>query len=251
MRGVDISHWQKGLTIRQLREAGFAFAILKVTEGTGLVDDVAFPFYREAYELGFPTGCYCYSHALTPEAARDEAWKLLETINGFPMPCGVFLDMEAPEQLALPAGALFEIACAWCAEVSAAGYVPGIYGSDRCIWAKLDPGALPDGTIIWVARYGPEPDTPCDLWQASETGSVPGFAGAVDIDQVRSAYFERLVKGVAPDQALPRDDVTDTDVGDKPDISDALGLLAAYLQTEEFRKNFVKFLKGSVRNEHT
>ena len=244
MRGVDISHFQKGLTIRQLREAGFAFAILKVTEGTGLVDDAAFPFYYEAYELGFPTGCYCYSRALSPAAARAEAAKLLETINGFPMPCGIFLDMEAPEQLALPAGMLFEIARAWCAAVTAAGYVPGIYGSERCIWAKLDPGALPDGTLVWVARYGPEPDTPCDLWQSSDRGSVPGYGGPVDIDEVRSAYFERLVQGVPPTQALPRDDGTDTDVGDKPDISGALGLLADYLRTEEFRAGFLKFIEG-------
>ena len=31
MKGVDISHYQKGLTIRQIREAGKDFAIIKVT----------------------------------------------------------------------------------------------------------------------------------------------------------------------------------------------------------------------------
>ena len=86
MKGVDISHYQKGLTIRQIREAGKDFAIIKVTEGTWLKDAAAFDFYREAYELGFPVGCYCYSHALTGEEAQREARFLLDTIKGSPCP---------------------------------------------------------------------------------------------------------------------------------------------------------------------
>ena len=80
MNGVDISHYQRGLTIRQIREAGKAFAVIKLTEGDRLVDSAAFGFYREAYGLGFPVGCYCYSHALSEEEAAAEAAFLLDTL---------------------------------------------------------------------------------------------------------------------------------------------------------------------------
>ena len=45
---------------------------------------------------------------LTP-TGRREAEFLIETINGFPMPCGIFLDVEAPETLELPAEKLIDI----------------------------------------------------------------------------------------------------------------------------------------------
>ena len=109
MKGVDISHYQDGLTIRQLMDAGKDFAVIKVTEGTGCVDPSAFTFYREAHELGFPLGGYCYSHAVNAQQAMAEAAFLMETIKGFPLPCGVYLDIEEPEQLALPHDTLLDI----------------------------------------------------------------------------------------------------------------------------------------------
>ena len=87
MKGVDISHYQDGLTIRQLMDAGRDFAVIKVTEGTGYVDPSAFAFYREAHELGFPLGGYCYSHAVNAQQAMAEAAYLLDTVKGFPLPC--------------------------------------------------------------------------------------------------------------------------------------------------------------------
>lgn len=194
MKGVDISHYQKGLTIRQIRDAGNEFAIIKLTEGNFLIDSAAFGFYHEAFTLGFPVGCYCYSHAATPEQARREAAFLLETINGFPMPCGIFLDVEEPKQLGLEYQALLSVVLAWCEAIKAAGYVPGVYSSEYGLWAKISPNDLPDGTLVWVAHYGKQPDVPCDLWQSSDSGSIDGMTAAVDTDEARSERFRTMVK---------------------------------------------------------
>jgi len=202
MKGVDISHYQKGLAIRQLKDAGYDFAIIKLTEGVSIVDKAAFDFYREAYELGFPVGCYCYSHATTAKEAAAEAGHLLDTLNGFPMPCGIFLDAEEPKQLALSDKALREIADAWCGAVRAAGYVPGIYGSEYNLWAKLNPDALPADCLVWVAHYGRAPDLPCDLWQSGDNGRIAGYDGPVDTDEARSERFRRLAE-IPPQPAVP------------------------------------------------
>lgn len=195
MTGVDISHYQKGLTIRQIRDAGKEFLIIKLTEGDYLVDSAAFGFYHEAFTTDFPVGCYCYSHAVTKEQARREAEFLLKTINGFPMPCGIFLDVEEPKQLELPDNMLLAVINAWSGAIRAAGYVPGVYGSEYNLWAKISPDELEEDALIWVAHYGKEPDVPCDLWQSSDSGRVDGYSGKVDTDEARSERFRTLVKG--------------------------------------------------------
>ena len=201
MNGVDISHYQAGLTIRQIKEAGRDFAVIKLTEGSRFEDSAAFGFYREAYELGFPLGCYCYSHATDADDARAEAAFLLDTLRGFPMPCGVFLDVEEPEQLALSHDRLLALVYAWCAAIEARGYTPGVYGSAGTLWVKLRPDELPAGCLIWIAKWSSvPPDVPCDLWQTSDSGRIEGYGGSVDTDEARSERFEALVKGASRPQ---------------------------------------------------
>lgn len=236
MKGVDISHYQKGLTIQQIRDAGGDFAIIKVTEGAWLKDAAAFDFYREAYEMDFPVGGYCYSHAATPEDAWNEAQFLLDTINGFPMPCGVFLDIEEPKQLGLSKDKLLAIVDAWCGAIRVAGYTPGIYGSEGTVWAKLDPNQPGSDTLAWVAHYGKQPDVPCDLWQSSDSGNIGGVT--VDTDEALSDRFKALVeRGFGPSQAAPP-------AGETQDLSGMLRLLGAYIQTEEFQKGFLAWMGG-------
>lgn len=195
MKGIDISHYQDGLDIRDLRDAGFDFAVLKISEGDRLADDSAPAFYMRAREAGIPTGGYCYSHAASPEEARTEARFMIDRLRGFPMPLGLYMDVEEARQLALPEKELLETVLAFCDEVRAAGYVPGLYGSELNLWARIRPDALPEDVIVWVARYGKEPTLPCDLWQSTDRGTVAGYAGFVDVDKALSARFREMVEG--------------------------------------------------------
>ena len=151
MKGVDISHYQKNLTIREIRNAGYDFAVIKLTEGSWFKDAAAFDFYREALELKFPVGCYCYSHAVTPDEAREEAQFLLQAINRFPMPCGIYLDVEEPKQLELSDRQLRDMAKDWCDVIRSAGYTRGStvrsihfgISSSRMNWRRTYSSGLP------------------------------------------------------------------------------------------------------------
>lgn len=255
MKGVDISHYQKGLTIRQLKEAGYDFAIIKLTEGVSIVDKAAFDFYREAYELGFPVGCYCYSHATTAKEAAAEAGHLLDTLNGFPMPCGAFLDVEEPKQICLSHDALLDVLDAWCAGIAEHGYIPGVYGSEGNLWAKINPDELPVVTLIWAAKWSQTPPhTPCDIWQTSESGRVSGYGGNIDTDLSRSDRFKAIVErgfnmpkgGIAEDINVPTDVVTD-DIKDPVEL--AADLLLEYLRSNDFQVGFSKYVKNSQKAE--
>ena len=246
MKGVDISHYQKGLTMQQIKDAGNEFAIIKLTEGNFLIDSAAFGFYHEAFTLGFPVGCYCYSHATTAEQARREAEFLLKTLKGFPMPCGIFLDVEEPKMLGLGYEQLMSVLTTWCDTIRAADYVPGVYGSEYNLWAKVSPEDLPTDTLVWVAHYGKEPDVACDLWQSSDNGNISGVT--VDTDETRSAWFESLVlKGYKAEPDKPPDACPIDGPCEMPDITGALGLLAAYLKTAEFAANFKKYIEEALK----
>lgn len=243
MRGVDISHYQKGLTIQQIKDAGCEFAIIKLTESNCLIDGEAFRFYHEAYTTGFPVGCYCYSYATTPEQARREAEFLLQTINGFPMPCGIFLDVEEPKQLALDYASLLSVLTTWSDTIRAAGYVPGVYGSEYNLWAKVSPEDLPADTLVWVAHYGKEPDVACDLWQSSDSGSIAGYSGNVDTDVICSAFFSGLVFKAHTKHKAEPDKPPDACPIDGP-CESPLELIAEFLKTDACRKLFEAYIAG-------
>ena len=241
MKGVDISHYQKGLSIKQVKDAGNEFAIIKLTEGNFLIDNAAFGFYHEAFTMGFPVGCYCYSHATTAEQARREAEFLLKTINGFPMPCGIFLDVEEPKMLGLGYQQLMSVLTTWCDTIRAAGYVPGVYGSEYNLWAKVSPEDLPADTLVWVAHYGKEPDVACDLWQSSDSGNISGVT--VDTDEVRSTYFEGLVlNGFKAEPDKPPDACPLDGPCEAP-----LELVAEFLRTDACRKLFKAYIAGKEK----
>lgn len=233
MKGVDISHYQKGLTIRQIKDAGNEFAIIKVTEGSWLRDGAAADFYREAYETGFPVGCYCYSHATTVEDAWNEARFLLDTINRFPMPCGVFLDMEEPKQLGLAKEKLRAVVEAWAGVIREAGYMPGVYSSAGTLWSTIRPDEIGENCLVWVAKWSQTPpDMPCDLWQNSDSGDIDGVT--VDTDEARSERFRARVLSGMP-RHPPAADAASA-------LSRAAAMLASYLRTPEFERGFLDYV---------
>lgn len=250
MKGIDISHYQNGLRMEQVKASGNDFAIIKLTEGTYLIDASAFTFYSEAYQMKFPVGCYCYSHAMNAQQAMAEAAFLADAINGFPMPCGIYLDIEEEEQLALSHDELLNIIRGWCAGIGGRGYIPGIYSSAGTLWAKVSPNEVPDGCLVWIAKWSDhQPDTPCDLWQNSDSGRVEGYDGPVDTDVARSDRFRALVnlgyparkeEPAAPD-ACPIDGPCEQEK--EPEVSGAFAVLAEFLQTEEFQNAFLAYVK--------
>lgn len=246
MIGVDISNWQKGLTMAEIRGKGADFVIIRATRGADHADLSGPGFYMAARAAGIPMGVYNYSEATTPEEAEAEARFLLSKIGGWPMPCGVWMDVETPEQLSMPDAVLLETVRAWCAVIRAAGYVPGVYSSELSAWSKINPDELGDDVLVWVARYGAQPNMACDLWQYTDQENT-SLNFKLDVDVVRSDRFRHMVEAAKPappaeEEQQGEDHAADADET-APDISGALGLLAAYLQTPQFKENFLKFIE--------
>lgn len=257
MKGVDISHHNGNLKMSLLRPAGYDFAIMKVSEGNGIRDRQFDRYWSEAAEIGLPVGAYVFSHATTPGAAVAEANFALSIINGRKLQLGIFMDIETDEQIAIPKSQLTATVKAFCETVEQAGYRSGIYGSEYRAWARLDPGEFPT-SLIWVAHYGQQPKIPCDIWQSSDNGRVPGYAGAVDTDQVMSELMSAIISGAtgSNDSEGP----TDSGGGEsdppyiRPDVSvmmlQAVMACNGYwnedvdgLRSDAFRERIVEFAK--------
>lgn len=192
-RGIDISSWQAGLDIGKL---GIDFAIFKISEGKSWVDPQFDTFYTNAT---VPVGAYVYSHATTIQAAEQEAEKALSLLNGRPCPLGVYMDVEAAEQLALSDSQLTDVVGAFCNIIKAGGYIAGVYGSEGNLWAKVRPSALDGDTLIWVAKWSSmRPSMPCDIWQYTDQARLDFYSGNLDGDEAVSDRFIALVCGNAP-----------------------------------------------------
>ena len=73
-------------------------------------------------------------------------------------------------------------AVAFCEEVKAQGYKPGVYASTLWFRQRVDLSRL-TGYSIWNAHYGvASSPISCDMWQGSCTARIPGYGGQIDVN---------------------------------------------------------------------
>lgn len=188
MKGIDISSWQAGIDLERL---GIDFAILKISEGKTWADPQFDTFYTQAK---VPVGAYVFSHATTIQDAEQEADKALSLLNGRYCPLGVYMDVEAAEQLMLSDTQLTDVVKAFCNVIRAGGYIAGVYGSEGNLWAKVRQSSLDGGTLVWVAKWSSmRPSMPCDIWQYTDQARLDFYSGNLDGDEAVSDRFIALV----------------------------------------------------------
>lgn len=197
MKGIDISHHHPDLDVASIKEQGFEFVILRSNSGVSTRDRCFEEQYRRAADAGIPVGVFVDSYATTEDAAVREAQFALSILAGRPAPLGIYMDIENQGgQYSLGRAQLAAVIRAFCRTIKTGGYTPGLYGSELGVYHLVDANAFGDA-LIWVARYGREPYTPCDLWQMTSEGRITGYDHNLDIDVVRSDRFRDLVHGAA------------------------------------------------------
>lgn len=193
-KGVDVSHHQGEIDWKRVRDAGYEFAILRIayrgySEAGNLMEDKRFSeYYEGAQAAGLDVGVYLFSQAVNEQEALEEAQFVLKLLDGKELQLPVTYDPETiRDDVARTDGVSGEQftrnAIRFCDEIKKAGYEPMIYGN--MVWEDelFDMKQL-DHELFWYADYEPVPQTPYhfNFWQYSETGSVDGIEGAVDLD---------------------------------------------------------------------
>ena len=157
-------------------------AILRCGYGSDYANQDDKQFRRNADEctrLGIPFGVYLYSYAKTIDRVKSEAAHSLRLIKPYKLAYPVYLDLEEPgleEGAVIRArvfGSIIEEAGCWC----------GIYANLN--WWENHLSGLERFTK-WVAQYYRECEyrgDHLDIWQYSDSGTIPGINGNVDMNE--------------------------------------------------------------------
>lgn len=191
-RGIDVSEYQGKIDWSAVKDGGFDFAFIRIgyrgyTNGEIFPDDLARENLAGARAAGIDVGVYFYSQAVSPEEAADEARWCLEFLGSEILDLPLVYDWEWVSSEARTGGmdkaTLTECAKTFCQTIENGGYQPMLYFNSHISRDLLDLQALAQYPF-WLAQYKEKMDYPyqVDFWQYTETGTVPGIKGKVDID---------------------------------------------------------------------
>ena len=193
-KGIDVSKYQGEIEWKKVAEAGVEYAFIRVgirgygAEGNIALDDMFAKNVQGAKQAGIKVGVYFFTQALTVEEAKEEAAIVLEQIAPYEIDYPVVCDVEkvsaqGARMNALTAAQRTDVVIAFLEEIRAAGYTPMVYANLEMFAVMLEIQRL-EAYEKWYANFGTEMYFPYDyaVWQYSETGTVPGIEGDVDLN---------------------------------------------------------------------
>ena len=187
-KGIDVSQWQGKINWEKVKADGIEFALIRCGYGMDQTDqdDENWEYnVSECERLGIPYGVYIYSYATTTERASSEASHVLRLLEGHTPTYPVYIDMEDNSTQNLGETLLGNIAKTFCDKIAASGYCPGVYANLNWWNNYLTSSAFSNNSWSkWVAQYNYQCDyqSSYDIWQCTDSGSVDGIEGNVDLD---------------------------------------------------------------------
>ncbi len=198
--GIDVSHYQGPPSHPRIEwplvaRAGHAFAICKLSQGSGFVDPHAARNLREARAAGLRVGVYHYLDRRVDALEQAAHFAAAYAPVRDPGDLRPWLDLEEGAGGGQGARALV-----WLRAVEAAlGVRPGVYTSpafaaETGLGAHLELAGYP----LWVAHWGVDRPMRCPPWQADawtvwqtegDTGRCPGVVGACDLNRAKASLL--------------------------------------------------------------
>ena len=193
--GVDVSKYQKNVDWAKIKKAGVSFVIVRIgyrgygEAGTLVLDPMFEEHFTNVKNAGLKVGVYFFSQATTKTEAKEEAFACAYVLNGRKLDYPIFFDTEASGASngsgradGLGMEDRTKCAIAFCEEVKAQGYKPGVYASTLWYRKRVDLNSLKKYTI-WNAHYGvASSPIDCALWQGTCTARLPGYKGDMDVN---------------------------------------------------------------------
>lgn len=185
IKGIDVSEWQSGLSLKKAKDSGYNFAILRAgytgygSSRNKVVDEDFEAFYAEAKKDNLPVGAYWYSCADSAEQGKLEAEFMYENClrdKQFEYP--IYLDVEEEKWQGDNKKGVTDAIIAFCDYLEDKGYYVGVYASLYWFDAKIDTARLSAYTK-WVATWSstkPSFDyNAFDMWQYTDDVHVDGW----------------------------------------------------------------------------
>ncbi len=189
--GIDVSHYQGDVDWAQVKAAGKVFAFAKATQGATDVDPMFATNWPAMKQAGLVRGAY---HFFQPdEDATAQAEHFIATVKLETGDLPPVIDIEVSEGQTtqnIDAGVK-----TWLERVAAAyGVQPIIYSDLSFLQQHLASGF--SDYPLWIADYSQDPPEPSGgwqkwtFWQYSQSGTVAGIDGDVDLDRFQGTDAE-------------------------------------------------------------
>ena len=227
-KGIDVSKWnsqgkKNPIDWVKVKESGVKFVIIRAGyRGQTTAKIYADPYFEEHIEgalaAGLQVGVYFYSQAITEEEALEEASFLLSVIEGYKLTYPVCFDWEPvsgsrARDAKLSKKEASAVARKFLSTIEGYGYEAMLYSYHSAIKDYFNTELVNDYKV-WMARYLnmykengreyevgdtlPEANYPYQMWQYTDTGTVPGIEGWVDMNV---SFFSYTGSGV-PNSAI-------------------------------------------------
>lgn len=207
--GIDVSHYQRDIDWRLVKDSGKRFAILKcMYEAQSHRKDEYFEAnYKGAGDNQISRGVYIFIASSSIADPEGDAKSLLKHLADRPLEYGIWLDYESDVLGWQGKSRIEDLTYIYANMFRSAGYYTGIY-CNKYWYDALITDRLKEDFDFWIARY-PKNDTgtykpqsslrpsykTAVAWQYSSKGKVPGIKGDVDLD----VDFDGVVNMIAKD----------------------------------------------------
>lgn len=197
-QGIDVSKWQVAINWPEVKLDGVQFAIIRAGIGnTAKQKDPYFEAnYKNAKAAGIELGAYWYSYAQSVAEAVQEAKACIECLKGKQFEYPIYFDVEDKVWYNVEdRKTKTEMCKAFCTTLENAGYFTGVYSFTAFFNAHLDVKELAKLYTIWLADWRGNYDKtiPRDMHQFSNSGTVDGITGRVDLDKC-TRDFPSIIK---------------------------------------------------------
>ena len=172
---VDISKWNGNINWPVAKQY-LDFVIARVQDGSNYVDPLYKGYVEAMKQHGIPFGNYAFCRFVSENDARIEARDFWN--RGDKSATVWVADVEVKTMGDMRAGAQ-----AFIDELRRLGAKKvGLYVGHH-MYAPFGMANV-KADFVWIPRYGgKKPDYPCDIWQYTETGNVPGI-GKCDLNEL-------------------------------------------------------------------
>ena len=201
MKVIDVSSW-KGLIDWEKVKPHIDGAIIRCGYGSDYTKQDDKYFKRNADEctrLGIPFGVYLYSYAKDEDQARSEAAHALRLVKGYDLSFPIYYDLEekGTENGAIERAKIFGDI------IEKAGYWCGVY-ANLYWWNNYLSGL--ERFTKWVAQWYDKctyKGSNLDMWQYTDSGTVPGIDGKVDMNECYRDFPKEIKK--TAEKETPKD----------------------------------------------
>lgn len=190
---IDVSTYNGDIDWNRVKAAGIDYAIIRVGyrgyETARLVKDKRFDTnMRNATAAGVKVGAYIVTQAVNTNEAVEEASFIISACSGYNVSLPLAIDVESAGNGSgrgdkISVAERTAVINAFVQTISGAGYSAMVYANKDWMTNRINAGGLASGSTVWLAQYR----SSCtyggsyQMWQFTESGSIPGISGNVDM----------------------------------------------------------------------